>query len=272
VLNSERFCDLAPSEIYAILLDEGRYLCSERTMYRILKKHQQILVRHQSVPHVYTKPELLAVGPNELWSWDITKLRGPIKWTYYFLYVLMDVFSRFVVGWMIATKESSELAKTLISESYERQHITPGTLTVHADNGKPMVALTVGEMMVNLGVEKSHSRPHTSNDNPFSEALFKTVKYRPEFPDRFSSLEEARTFCQKFFTWYNEEHRHSGIAMLTPAAVHKGKAHVILSKRSSVLAQAFEKHPERFVKGQPVAKSLPDAVWINPPTIIKTAV
>jgi putative transposase len=160
----------------------------------------------------------------------------------------------------------------LISESYERQHITPGTLTVHADNGKPMVALTVGEMMVNLGVEKSHSRPHTSNDNPFSEALFKTVKYRPEFPDRFASLDEARAFCQKFFTWYNEEHRHSGIAMLTPASVHNGKAHVILNNRSSVLAQAFEKHPERFVKGQPVVKPLPDAVWINPPVIVKSAV
>lgn len=241
-------------------------------MYRILAKHKQTVVRHQAHPHVYKKPELLATRPNELWSWDITKLRGPIKWTYFYLYVLLDVFSRFVVGWMLGFKESAELAKTLITESYERQHIAPGTLTVHADNGKPMVALTVGELMVNLGVEKSHSRPHTSNDNPYSEALFKTVKYSPEFPDRFSSIDEARTFCRDFFTWYNHEHRHSGIAMLTPESVHSGQAHVILSNRSSVLAQAYEQHPERFVKGHPVVKPLPDAVWINRPVIVKNVV
>jgi putative transposase len=272
VLNSQRFCDLAPTEIYAILLDEGHYLCSERTMYRILKKHKQTVVRHQAHPHVYAKPELLATHPNELWSWDITKLRGPVKWTYFYLYVLMDVFSRFVVGWMIAYKESSELAKTLIRESCERQHIIRDTLTVHADNGKPMVALTVGELMINLGVEKSHSRPHTSNDNPFSEALFKTVKYDPEFPERFSSIDHGHEFCDPFFTWYNYEHRHSGIAMLTPAAVHYGQAQGILSSRSSVLSQAYEQHPERFVKGQPIVKPLPKAVWINPPIIVKSAV
>jgi putative transposase len=264
-VNGERFRDLAPGEIYAILLDEGRYLCSERTMYNILKKNQQTVVRRQSTPHVYKKPELLATRPNELWSWDITKLRGPSRWMYYFLYVLMDVYSRYVVGWMLAHEETGKLAEALIADTYLKQNIVPGSLTIHADNGAPMRSLLVAELMSNLGVSKTHSRPHVSNDNPFSESLFKTVKYDPEYPDRFSSIEHGREFSDPFFKWYNFEHRHSGIAMLTPAMVHLGKAPAIIAQRNIVLAQAFERHPERFVKGQPKAEKLPEAVWINPP-------
>lgn len=266
-LNGERFCDTSPAEIYATLLDEGRYLCSERTMYRLLLENKQTVVRYQSRPHVYEKPELLTTQANNLWSWDITKLKGPSRWMYYFLYVLMDVFSRYVVGWMIAHNESSSLAEALIGESCMRQNIAPGFLTIHADNGTPMRSLVVAQLMSNLGVNKTHSRPHTSDDNPFSESLFKTVKYDPEFPDRFSSIEEAHEFCGGFFKWYNYEHRHSGIAMLTPAMVHYGEAPRIIANRSVVLSQAYERHPERFVKGQPMAKLLPKAVWINPPSL-----
>ncbi len=264
-VNGERFRDLAPGEICAILLDESRYLCSERTMYNILKKNQQTVVRHQSTPHVYSKPELLATRPNELWSWDITKLKGPSRWMYYFLYVLMDVFSRYVVGWMLAHEESSMLAEELIAQSYLKQKIVPGSLTVHADNGAPMRSLVVAQLMSNLGILKTHSRPHVSNDNPFSEALFKTVKYDPEYPDRFSSIEHAHEVCDPFFIWYNKDHRHSGIAMLTPASVHFGTAGEIIANRELVMAQAFERHPERFVKGLPKVEQLPKAVYINPP-------
>jgi putative transposase len=268
-LNSDRFQDMAPGEAHATLLDEGVYLCSERTMYRILSTHGQSVIRRQSAPRLYARPELLATRPNELWSWDITKLKGPVKWTYYYLYKVLDVFSRYVVGWMVATKESADLAKDLIAEACRKQEILPGTLTIHADNGSPMKAFTFAQLLTDLGVAKSHSRPSVSNDNPFSESAFKTLKYRPGYPERFGSIEDARSFCRTFFTWYNTEHHHSGIAMLTPENVHYNSHQEVLNARSSTLVKAFQLHPERFVKGVPLVKKVPSMVWINKPNTQK---
>ena len=264
-LNSERFRDMAPGEAYATLLDEGVYLCSERTMYRILSRHSQNVIRRQSVPRFYARPELLATHPNEVWSWDITKLKGPVKWTYYYLYKVIDVFSRYVVGWMVAYRESADLARELIAEACRKQEIVPGTLTIHADNGSPMKAVSFAQLLTDLGVATSHSRPSVSNDNPFSEAAFKTIKYHPDYPERFDSIEDARSFCREFFTWYNTEHHHSGIAMLTPESVHYNNHRKVLIARSQTLALAFQLHPERFVKGVPKVKSVPLTVWINKP-------
>lgn len=264
-LNSERFQDMAPGEAYATLLDEGVYLCSERTMYRILSRHGQNVIRRQSAPRVYTKPELLATRPNELWSWDITKLKGPVKWTYYSLYKVLDVFSRYVVGWMVAYRESADLAQDLIAEACRKQEIVPGTLTIHADNGSPMKAGTFAQLLTDLGVAKSHSRPSVSNDNPFSESAFKTLKYRPGYPERFGSIEDVRSFCREFFTWYNTDHRHSGIAMVTPENVHYNNHQEVLNDRSLTLVKAYQLHPERFVKGVPKVQKVPSEVWINMP-------
>jgi len=264
-LNSERFQEMAPGEIYATLLDEDVYLCSERTMYRILSKHGQNVIRRQSAPRIYAKPELLATRPNELWSWDITKLKGPVKWTYYYLYKVLDVFSRYVVGWMVATRESADLAKDLIEEACRKQEIVPGTLTIHSDNGGPMKAFTFSQLLTDLGVAKSHSRPSVSNDNPFSESAFKTLKYRPGYPERFGSIEDARMFCREFFTWYNTQHRHSGIAMLTPENVHYHTHQNVLNARVLTLVNAYQLHPERFVKGVPRVHNVPTKVWINKP-------
>lgn len=264
-LNSERFRDKAPGEIYATLLDDGVYLCSERTMYRLLTREGQNVIRRQRAPRQYQRPELLATRPNELWSWDITKLKGPAKWTYYYLYKIMDVFSRFVVGWMVAYRETAQLAEELISDTLYRQEIVPGTLTIHADNGSSMTSVTVGQLLLNLGVAKTHSRPYVSNDNPFSESAFKTLKYRPDFPGNFGCIEDARVFCRKFFDWYNYDHHHSGIAMVTPASVHYGKADEVISQRTGVLMNAYMNHPERFVRGVPDVKKVPSEVWINKP-------
>lgn len=265
VLNSERFCDMAPGEIYSTLLDEGAYYCSERTMYRILSKNNQNHQRRQRESFNYQRPELLTTGVNQLWSWDITKLKGPKKWTYYYLYKIMDVYSRYVVGWMIAYKESAELAKVLISETCYKQSISRDQLTLHADRGSSMKSNTVGQLLADLGVTKTHSRPHVSNDNPYSESAFKTLKYRPGFPDRFGSIEDARRFCRDFFFWYNKEHRHSGIAMLTPEMVHYDLVDDVVTKRNSVLEDIYKKHPERFVKGLPKSKKPDNEVWINKP-------
>jgi len=267
-LNSERFRDMAPGEIYATLLDEGVYLCSERSMYRILSRHGQNRIRRQSVPHLYAKPELLATRPNELWSWDITKLKGPVKWTYYYLYKVMDVFSRYVVGWMIAYRESADLARDLIGETCRKQEIIPGTLTIHADNGSSMKSGTLGQLLIDLGVAKTHARPHVSNDNPFSESAFKTLKYRPGYPERFGAIEDARLYCRNFFAWYNTEHRHSGIAMVTPENVHYNNHQEVLNDRARTLAAAWLRHPERFVKGMPAVRKVPSEVWINNPNSI----
>jgi putative transposase len=272
VLHSERFADIAPQEVYATLLDEGIYLCSVRTMYRILEANKEVRERRNQAAHVeYAKPELLATRPNELWSWDITKLKGPAKWSYFHLYVIIDVFSRYVVGWMVADRESAELAKRLISETIRKQEADPRQLTIHADRGSSMKSKCVALMLSDLGVTKTHSRPHVSNDNPFSESQFKTMKYRPEFPTRFGSIEDARAFGVGFFNWYNTEHRHSGIALLTPEMVHYGMAEEVRGNRNVTLQQAYQEHPERFVRKQPEPPRLPDAVWINPPaTVSKT--
>jgi putative transposase len=266
VLNSERFVDCSPAAIYATLLDEGRHLCSERTYYRILAKHQQLRERRQQRQHPeYAAPELLATRINAVWSWDITKLKGAVTGTSYHLYVILDLFSRYVTGWMLAQHESDELARQLIEETALRQGITTGQLTIHADRGPSMRSKSVALLLSDLGITKSHSRPYCSNDNPYSESQFKTMKYRPEFPRRFCSIEEARAFCGEFFRWYNHEHYHSGIALLTPHIVHSLQSDAVIAKRDAVLRLAYQKHPERFVHGLPTAPRLPEAVWINKP-------
>ncbi len=266
VLHEPRFVDLAPAQVYTRLLDEDRYLCSERTLYRILAANQEVRERRDQLRHpVYQKPELLATAPNQVWSWDITKLLGPVKWTYYYLYVLLDIYSRYVPGWLLATQESAALAKQLIAETCRRQAIDPGQLTTHSDRGPSMTSTPVALLLADLGVTKSLSRPHTSNDNPYSEAHFKTLKYRPEFPDRFGSLQDGRGFCRTFFGWYNTAHHHSGIGMMTPEAVHYGRAPRIIAARQKTLDTAFTRHPERFVRNPPVHQAVPQQAWINPP-------
>ncbi len=266
-LHEPRFGDLAPAEVYATLLDEGTYLCSERTMYRMLAAHQEVRERRNLLRHPrYAAPELLATRPNQLWSWDITKLLGPATWTYFYLYVILDVFSRYVVGWLVAHREAAVLAERLIAETCARQGIAPGALTLHADRGSSMTSKPVALLLADLGVAKTHARPHVSNDNPFSEAQFKTLKYRPAFPDRFGALEDARAFCQTFFGWYNRAHHHSGLGLLTPHDVHYGLAEVRRAGRAAVLAAAHAAHPERFPRGVPQPAPLPIEVWINRPT------
>jgi putative transposase len=267
-----RFVDQAPAQVHATLLDEGTYVCSPRTMYRILDAAQEIKERRDQVrrPH-YAAPELLATRPNEVWSWDITKLLGPAKWTYFYLYVILDIYSRYVVGWMLAPYESAALAERLIAETCAKHVIRPGQLTLHADRGASMRSKPVALLLADLGVTKTHSRPQVSNDNPFSEAHFKTLKYCPQFPERFGSIEDGRAFCQAFFRRYNHEHRHSGLGFLTPAVVHAGRTATVRAQRQQVLAAAYAAHPERFVKGQPQPADLPTAVWINPPAKKTTA-
>lgn len=265
-LHSERFQDCSPTEVYGTLLDEGIYCCSIRTLYRLLAEKGESRERRDQLTHpAYQKPQLLATAPNQLWSWDITKLLGPAKWTYFYLYVILDVFSRYVVGWMIADREGKELARQFISETCEKQDIQPGQLTLHADRGSSMKSKPVALMLADLGVTKTHSRPHVSDDNPFSESQFKTLKYRPEFPDRFGSLLDARTFCQDFFLWYNTEHHHSGLGLLTPEVVHTQRANQVRSLRQQTLDTAYAAHPERFVRKPPQPPALPTEVWINPP-------
>ena len=266
VLHEERFQDRSPAAVQATLLDEGQYLCSIRTMYRILEDEGETGERRDQLVHpAYQRPELLATAPNQLWSWDITKLRGAAKWTYFYLYVILDVFSRYVVGWMIAPREGAELAKQFIEETIGKQQVPAGQLTIHADRGKVMTSKPVAFLMADLGVTKSHSRPYVSDDNPYSESQFRTLKYRPEFPDRFGCIQDSRAFCQDFFHWYNHEHRHSGIALLPPAVVHFGETETVLAHRQTVLDAAYQAHPDRFVRRPPTPLSLPSAVWINRP-------
>ena len=266
VLNSTRFQDCAPAAIQATLLDEGQYLCSTRTMYRVLEQDGATRERRDQLTHPpYQKPELLATAPNQLWSWDITKLRGPAKWTYFYLYVILDVFSRYVVGWMVALREGAGLASKLIEETCEKQIIPAGQLTVHADRGSSMRSKPVAFLLADLSITKTHSRPYTSNDNPYSESQFRTMKYRPEFPDRFGCIQDSRAFCQTFFPWYNDDHRHSGIGMMTPAMVHYGLAPAIRENRQLVLDAAYAAHPDRFVRRPPTPLPLPKEVWINKP-------
>ena len=265
-LNSERYMDESVPEVYADLLDLGTYMCSQRTMYRILEVHQAVRERRDQRRHPeYTKPELLATGPNQVWSWDITKLKGPRKWSYFYLYVIMDIYSRCVVGWMVAHRESASLAEKLIMETCEKQDIPRDQLTLHADRGTSMRSKLVAQLLADLGITKTHSRPHTSNDNPYSEAQFKTLKYHHTFPKSFGCIEDALTFLRGFFEWYNRRHRHSGIGYVTPESLHTGEAHKIRETRRGVLAQAYGKHPERFVKGLPEPPQIPTAAWINKP-------
>lgn len=266
VLHSERFVDQAPPTVYATLLDEGQYLCSVRTMYRLLAEADEVRERRNQLRRpAYAKPELLATAPNQVWSWDITKLKGPATWTYFYLYVILDIFSRYVVGWMLAQREATDLAKRLIADTCEKQAIDPNQLTLHADRGPSMTSKPVAQLLADLGVTKTHRRPAVSDDNPYAEAPFKTLKYRPDFPERFGCLEHGRQHCQAFFQWYNTEHYHSGIALLTPETVHYGLADAVLTARAQTLQAAFLAHPERFKGRLPQPQSLPKAVWINPP-------
>jgi putative transposase len=266
ILDSERFVDFAPATVFATLLDEGRYHGSIRTMYRLLSAQNQTGERrNQRVHPLYAKPELLAVRPREIWSWDITKLKGPAKWEIFHLYVVLDIFSRYVVGWMLAARESAELAEQLIAETAEKQDIAPGTLTLHADRGTSMRSKPVAALLIDLDIAKTHSRPHVSDDNPYSEAQFKTLKYRPDFPARFGSIEDARAHCQVFFRWYNGAHRHSGIGFMTPETVHYGRDVALTEQRALTLDAAYLAHPQRFKGIAPKPPMLPDAVWINPP-------
>lgn len=266
-LHEERFRDLSPAAVQTTLLDEGVYSCSIRTMYRILERNGENRERRAQLTHPsYQKHELLATAPNQLWSWDITKLMGPAKWTYFYLYVILDVFSRYVTGWMVANCERAEMARNLIEDTCRKQQIEPGQLTIHADRGSSMTSKPVAFLLADLGVTKTHSRPHVSDDNPYSESQFRTLKYRPDFPDRFGSIQDSRAHSQQFFSWYNNEHRHSGIALLTPAMVHYGEAEDVVQNRQIVLDTAYRNHPERFVHQPPQPLSLPKEVWINKPT------
>lgn len=265
-LNSDRFMDKAPRQVYAALLDAGQYLCSVSTMYRVLRAHDEVRERRDIRRHpVYKKPELLATAPNQVWSWDITLLRGPVKWSHFALYTVLDIFSRYVVGWLIADVQSADLARQLIDETARRQGIGPGQLTLHSDNGTPMTGKPLTQLLVDLGVIRSHSRPYTSDDNPFSEAQFKTMKYRPDYPNRFDGIAAALDWARPFFRWYNHEHYHSGLNLLTPASVHYGQAEVICQQRQRVLSAAYTDFPARFARGEPVAKGAPAAVYLNPP-------
>jgi putative transposase len=267
VLHSERFRDAAPAEVYATLLEEGSYLCSERTMYRLLAAAQEVRERRDQARHpTYSRPELLATRPDEVWSWDITKLLGPTKWPYFYLYVILDVFSRYVVGWLVGHRETAELAQDFIAETAAKQGIAPETLTLHADRGTSMTSKPVAVLLADLGITRSHSRPHVSNDTPYSESQCKTLTYRPAFPTRFASVEEARAFCQAFFPWYNTGHHHSGIGLHTPEAVQYGLAATRQRVRAATLTAAYTAHPERFVRKAPTPPSLPTAAWINKPT------
>jgi putative transposase len=266
LLHSPRFVDVAPAEVWATLLDEGLYLASISTFYRLLRRAGENRERRRQATHpTSVKPELVATAPNQVWSWDITKLRGPAKWTYCYLYVILDIYSRYVVGWMVATRESAALAEMLIRQTCTKQHIGRDQLTIHADRGSSMTSKPVAFLLADLDITQSHSRPHVSDDNPFSESQFKTMKYRPDFPAHFASIEAARQHCQLFFPWYNEQHRHSGLGLHTPADVHYGTAAAIHQQRGTVLTAAYHAHPERFVRKPPEPPALPTSSWINPP-------
>jgi putative transposase len=266
VLNSPEHVDKAPAAVYHELLDEGTYLASVSTMYRVLREHGEVRERRRQAVHpARVKPELVATGPNSVWSWDITKLAGPAKWTYFYLYVIIDIYSRYVVGWLLAERESAVLAEKLLADTITKQGVDRDTLTVHADNGSSMASKPVAFLLADLGVTKTHSRPRTSNDNPYSEAQFKTLKYRPDFPDTFGSVEDARAFSRRFFTWYNTAHYHSGVGYHHPADVHYGRAKATREARADVLTVAYTRNPERFVGKHPEPPALPAAVWINKP-------
>jgi transposase InsO family protein len=266
LLHAPRFADQAPAEVYASLLDQGVYHCSIRTMYRILDQHDEVRERRNQLRHpVYRKPELLAERPNQVWSWDITKLMGLTKWSYFYLYVILDIFSRRVVGWCVADAETATLFKPLFDDAISKHQVPPGQLTLHADRGGPMKAKATALLLADLGVTRTHNRPHTSNDNPFSESHFKTLKYQPRFPQRFGCIEDAKSFCRSFFDWYNQDHHHAGIGLMTPDQVHYGQTDAVHAMRQQTLDHAFRENPERFVNKAPTPPNKPAAAWINPP-------
>ena len=269
LLRAPRFADQAPAEVYAILLDEGVYHCSIRTMYRILAANQEVRERRDHLRHpVYKKPELLAQAPNEVWSWDITKLMGPVKWTYFYLYVIIDIFSRRIVGWCVVDRESASLFTALFNDAIAKHSVPPGQLTLHADRGGPMRAKTTALLLADLGVTKSHSRPHTSNDNPFSESHFKTMKYQPQFPQRFGCIQDAKAFCRSFFDWYNQEHHHAGIGLMTPDQVHYGQTDAIHAARQNTLDETRNASSESS-PNRPQSQLRPGS--IHPPFQLRTA-
>jgi putative transposase len=268
LLRSEPFVDLAPAQVWAILLDAGTYMASISTMYRVLRSQDEVRDRRRHATHpARVRPELVARGPNQVWSWDISKLKGPSKGVYYDLYVIIDIFSRYVVGWMVAPTETAELAKAFIAATIKAHAVTTEVLTIHADRGTSMTSKPVAALLAELGVTRTHSRPHVSNDNPYSEAAFKTLKYCPAFPDRFGSIEDARAFCVEFFEYYNHHHRHSGIALHTPASMHFGTAHDVQDARTHILAVAYAANPHRFCNRRPTPPKMPTIAWINKPTI-----
>ena len=267
VLRSPRFVDLSPAQVFHILLDEGTYLASVSTYYRLLRANGEVRERRRQASHPpRVRPELVARRPLVVWSWDITKLKGPRRGEYYDLYVVLDIFSRYVVAWCVAPSESGELAKELIADAVARHQVPPGQLTVHADRGSSMTSNPVVELLAFLGIGRTHSRPHVSNDNPYSEAQFKTLKYCPAFPERFGCIEDARAFCETFFTYYNHEHRHSGIGYHTPASVHYGTATEVRAQRQLTLDAAYAANPARFRHHRPEPPKLPTIAWINEPT------
>ncbi|MGA2933414.1 MAG: IS3 family transposase [Acidimicrobiales bacterium] len=273
VLRSERFADCSPAQVYFTLLDEGVYLASESSYYRILRSNDEVRERRRQATHpAKVKPELVAGRPLVVWSWDITKLKGPKRGVYYDLYVVLDIFSRYVVAWCVAPSESGELAKELIADAVARHQVPPGQLTIHADRGSSMTSNPVTELLMFLGVGRSHSRPHVSNDNPYSEAQFKTLKYCPAFPKRFGCIEDARAFCEAFFAYYNHEHRHSGIGYHTPASVHYGTAEEVRSQRAETLDAAYAANPARFCHRWPQPPKLPTVAWINEPLPVEELV
>lgn len=267
LLLSERFVDASPRQVYAQLLQEGAYQCSYRTMYRLLHQHQAVCERRKVRRHpAYPKPERQATAPNQVWTWDITYLKTPVRGRFYYLYVVIDIYSRYVVGWMLAERECALLAHQLLLETCRKYNILPGQLTLHADRGGPMKSKPVEQLLMQLQVTRSHSRPRVSNDNPYSEAGFKTMKYSADFPERFASLQDAQTFCQTYFGWYSQEHHHTGLVLLTPEQVHFGQADQVLAQRQETLDAAYAAHPERF-KARPQAGKLPEVVWINAPAL-----
>ena len=272
LLRSPEFVDLAPAQVWAILLDTGSYVASISTMYRALRSEGEVRERRRQATHpARVRPELVAREPNRVWSWDISKLRGPTKGVYYDLYVIIDIFSRYVVGWMVAPTETAELAKAFIADTIAAHGICADVLTIHADRGTSMTSKPVAVLLAELGVTRTHSRPHVSNDNPFSEAAFKTLKYCPAFPDRFGSIEDARAFCAEFFEYYNHHHRHSGIALHTPASMHYGTAGDVQAARGATLDAAYDMNPRRFCNRRPTPPKMPTIAWINKPTITNDA-
>jgi putative transposase len=265
-LDSDEYMDKAPAQVFAALLELGTYLCSIRTMYRILAANDQVRERRAQRQHpTYTKPQLVATAPNQVWTWDITKLPGPTKGTYFSLYVILDLFSRYIVGWQVATRESAAVYQQLVEECCKDQGVVPEQLTIHSDRGAPMTAKSTALLYADLGIIKSHSRPYTSNDNPYSEANFRTLKYRPDMPDQLGSVEHARQVVRGLVDWYNDDHYHVSLALLHPVDVHHGRAAQIVAARQLVLDAVYARHPERFPLGRPMQKLPPAAAWINPP-------